>query len=237
MSKSLFLFFVLCAVLVSSPVWAVSGALGKIVVLTDDILIGSDMFDKEDSFEELLKKKIIDLYSEKMEVVTMAQEGATTVSSMAFVPQVLAEKPNLVIIAIGYNDALAKNNPDVVYNNLDNLLKELERAGAYVLLIGVEAPVWMEHSYATKFNNIYPRISQRYQVIYHNGFLKGVQGNPELTLEDRYHPNRLGVEKIVDNILPGLGPVIKTLRRVRSCERNPNGHNCEKYLPQDATKR
>lgn len=207
-------------------------AIGKVIVIGDDIILPNDGLNEADSFELQFEKKIAREYGGTVDVKTVAQEGATTVSAMALIPGVLAEKPEMVIVALGYNDALARNDPDVVYNNLENLLKELERGGAYIVLVGTEAPVWMDHAYTTRFNNIFPKISQRFRVMYHNGFLKGVQGDPLYTFEDRYHPNRLGVERIADNLLPSIGPLIKSLRRIRSCERNPRGYKCDEILKQ-----
>lgn len=203
---------------------------GKLVILSDDILIPHETLNEEDSFEAQMKQSVARAHSFPMDVKVMAQKGATTISAIGMVPLVLAEKPDMVIVAIGYNDALARNDPDVVYNNLDSLLKELERAGAYIVLVGIEAPVWMDHAYTTHFNSIYPKISQRFRVVYHNGFLKGVQGNLELTFEDLYTPNRMGIAKIVQNIVPTLEPLVQMLRRVQRCTDNPNAYRCEEYI-------
>lgn len=231
MNKSLcsFLLIFCLGIFISSSAHAF-GYLGKIVVLTDDLLNGKGIFDEKDYFDKQLQASIRKEFKFDMDVKVIAQDGATTISSMALIPMVLAENPDLVVIAIGYNDALAQNDPDVIYNNLDNLLRELERAGAYIMLIGIEAPAWMDHDYATRFNSVYPRISSRYHVMYHNGFIKGVQYDPKLTQEDRYHPNGFGIAQIVKNITPGISPIIDRLHRIRVCSRNPNAYKCDEYI-------
>ncbi len=230
MNKLLVLFLIGCLSLVATPAFAGWGDLGKIVILGDDILLPNDQLREEETFVPQMKARIRRDYGYHMAVKLYGQKGGTTISSVPLIPSVLAEKPDLVIVALGYNDALAKNDPDVVYNNLDNILRELERAGAYVLLVGVEAPVWMDHAYTTKFNNIFPKISQRYRIMYHNGFLKDVQGNPEMTFENRYHPTRLGISKIVDNLIPSMGPLVMHLRQMRICAKRPTAYKCDEYL-------
>lgn len=220
-------FFIMCG-----DARARGANLGNLVILGDDLLLGEGLQRPEDHVTKQLEAAIKEAYVKHFTVKLVAQKGGTTISSLALIPQVLAEKPAVVVVALGYNDALNRTDPDVVYNNLDTLLRELDRVGAYVLLLGVEAPVWMDHAYATRFNSIFPKISQRYRVIYHNGFLRGVQGDPELTQEDRYHPNRYGIAKIVDNIVPGLDPMVKSLRRMAACQRQSSAFWCKDYLPQ-----
>lgn len=222
--------FCMMVVGMASPAHAIKSDIGKVVILADDILLPNETLREGETFAEQLKEGLFTICNVRMEVRVIGQDGGNAISSLALVPHILSEKPRLVIVAIGYNDALSRTDPDVIYNNLDTLLKELERAGSYVMLIGVEAPVWMEHSYTTRFNNIFPRISQRYRVIYHNGFLKGIQGDPELTQEDRYHPNRLGIAKIVQNLLPGLDSVTRQIKRYDTCTKRPTAYKCDEFM-------
>ncbi len=206
---------------------------GKVVILGDDILNGKGLFEEEDHFDSQLEDHMRDLYHADFDAVTIAQDGGTTISSIQLIPHVMAEKPDLVIVAVGYNDALHRTNPDIVYNNLDTLLRELDRAGAFVMLVGIEAPQTIEHSYASAFNNVYPKLAQRYRVLYHNGFMKGVEGDPKLTQANRYHPNRFGVAKIIDNISPGLHQMLKQIKRMKYCTENSFAKRsdwCKKYV-------
>lgn len=228
---SLFIALALSLLVMGGDARARGANLGNLVILGDDLLMGEGLQNPEDHIVPQLEAAIKESYVKHFTVKLVAQKGGTTISSLALIPQVLAEKPAVVVVALGYNDALNRTDPDVVYNNLDTLLRELDRVGAYVLLLGVEAPVWMDHAYATRFNGVYPKISQRYRIMYHNGFLRGVQGDTELTQEDRYHPNRYGIAKIVENIIPGLEPMVKSLRRMAACQRQSSAYWCKDYLP------
>jgi acyl-CoA thioesterase I len=193
----------------------------KVVVMGDDLVNGQGLFAEDESFSvQLEKQNELEIKKKVLTVVTLAQDGGTTLSIVQLIPHVMAEEPDIVILVVGYNDAIARIDPDIIYNNLDTLLRELDRAGAYVMLVGVEAPYNAEHSYAERFNNIYPRLAQRYRVVYHNGFLTGVQGDTRYTQEDRYHPNRLGVERMVKNILPSTKMMIHTISRRFHCNAN-----------------
>lgn len=192
---------------------------GKVLVVGDDLLSGKGLFKDEDHFNVQLKSYLYENFHSDFEVVSLSQDGATSSSALALLPNIVAENPEIMILAVGYNDALRKTDTDIIYNNLDNLLKELDRAGVYVLLVGVEAPLRLDHAYATNFNNIYPKLAQRYRVVYNNGFLKGVQGSPRYTQEDRYHPNRFGITEIIKNITPGIAPMIRTLKNIAICRK------------------
>lgn len=207
----------------------------KIVVMGDDLVSGKGLFPEDERFDVALQRAGEDKSNAILNVVTIAQDGGTAVSLLPLIPHVMAEKPDIVVLVIGYNDALARNDPDVIYNNLDTLLKELDRVGAYVFIVGIEAPYDAEHSYAQRFNNIYPSLAQRYRVVYHNGFIANVQGYPLYTQEDRYHPNRLGVEIMAKNIAPSLVHMIETIRRRNYCNKSAyhrHKKGCQKYFAQ-----
>jgi acyl-CoA thioesterase-1 len=188
----------------------------KIVVLGDDLIGGEGLFSKEDGFDVQLKGKLEhDVLNERVDVVMFAETGTTLLSAIPLIPNVMAATPDIVIVAVGYNDALAGTEPDIVYNNLDILLRELDRVGAFVLLVGVEAPSTLPHEYAARFNSIYPTLAQRHRVGYHNGFLRDIEGDVRLTQSDLYHPNKFGVMKITESMFPAIKNMTLQIRRRR----------------------
>ena len=64
------------------------------------------------------------------------------------------------------------------------------------------APPNMGNDYAEKFNAIFPRLAEKYDVPLYPFFLDGVATVKSLQLADGEHPNTEGVAKMVEGFLP-----------------------------------
>jgi acyl-CoA thioesterase-1 len=62
----------------------------------------------------------------------------------------------------------------------------------------------MGTEYAEKFNPLYQKLADKYQVKLYPFFLDGVAADKSLLLEDGMHPNPQGVKTMVQNILPDV---------------------------------
>ena len=70
------------------------------------------------------------------QVVNAGVSGDTTAGGLARLDWALADKPDLVILALGANDALRGIDPVTVRDNLDKMVQKIEATGAKVLLSG-----------------------------------------------------------------------------------------------------
>jgi acyl-CoA thioesterase-1 len=140
-------------------------------------------------------------------VVNAGVSGDTTASGLALLDWTLAEKPDLVILALGGNDALRGIDPGAVRANLDKMIQKIEASDAKVLLLGMIAPANWGEEYKRAFDRIFPELAQAYHVPLYSFFLEGVAMKPELNQPDGIHPNEAGVSVLVDRI----GPVVARL--------------------------
>jgi acyl-CoA thioesterase-1 len=140
-------------------------------------------------------------------VVNTGVSGDTTTGGLARLDWALADKPDLVILALGANDALRGIDPATVRANLDKMLDKIKAAGAKVLVLGMLAPPNWGEAYDRAFDKIYPELAHAHQATLYPFFLEGVAMNPELNQPDGLHPNERGIEVLVDRI----GPVIAAL--------------------------
>lgn len=140
-------------------------------------------------------------------VVNAGVSGDTTTDGLARLDWALADKPDLVILALGANDALRGIDPATVRTNLDKMIDKIKAAHAEVLLLGMLAPANWGEAYDRAFDRIFPDLARAHQVALYPFFLEGVAMKPDLNQPDGLHPNARGVAVLVDHI----GPVVAGL--------------------------
>jgi acyl-CoA thioesterase-1 len=140
-------------------------------------------------------------------VVDAGVSGDTTTDGLARLDWALADKPDLVILALGANDALRGIDPKTVRTNLDKMLQKIKAAGAKVLILGMRAPPNWGEAYDRAFDEIFPELAQAHQATLYPFFLEGVAMKPDLNQPDGLHPNARGVGILVERI----GPVVEGL--------------------------
>jgi acyl-CoA thioesterase-1 len=141
-------------------------------------------------------------------VVNAGVSGDTTAGGLARLDWALADKPDLVILALGANDALRGIEPSTVRDNLDKMITKIEATGAKVLLLGMLAPPNWGEEYKRAFDQIFPELAHLHHLPLYPFFLEGVAMNPELNQPDGLHPNERGVAVLVDRIAPVVAGLI-----------------------------
>jgi acyl-CoA thioesterase-1 len=142
-------------------------------------------------------------------VVNAGVSGDTTAGGLERLDWALADKPDLVILALGANDALRGIDPTAVRNNLDKMLRRIKTTGAKVLLVGMLAPPNWGEEYKTEFDRIFPDLARTNGVPLYPFFLEGVAMKPELNQPDGLHPNERGVAVLVDRIAPVVARLVE----------------------------
>ena len=141
-------------------------------------------------------------------VVNAGVSGDTTTGGLARIDWALADRPQLVILALGANDALRGIDPAVVRHNLDAMIRKVKAHGAKLLLLGMRAPTNWGDAYERAFDRIFPDLARAYDVPLYPFFLQGVALKPELNQPDGLHPNERGVAVLVDHIAPYVARLI-----------------------------
>lgn len=136
------------------------------------------------------------------QVINAGVSGDTTAGGRARLDWMLQDKPDLLLVELGANDALRGLDPAQAEANLDAILAEAQQRQIPVLLAGMRAPRNLGADYVRRFEAIYPRLAKKYAVELYPFFLEGVAGVPALNQEDGLHPNAHGVEEIVRRMLP-----------------------------------
>ena len=139
--------------------------------------------------------------------------GDTSAGGRARLGWALSDNPDAVIIELGANDGLRGLNPSATERNLDAIIAEVKSRGIPVLLSGMRAPPNFGVEYAGEFNAIYPRLAERYDVLFDPFFLAGVAADPDLNQADGIHPNKEGVAVIIKRLMPILRDLTDRTRK------------------------
>jgi acyl-CoA thioesterase-1 len=190
------------------PRAASPAAVGLIIVFGDSFTAGLGLPSKE-AFPAQLEAR---LRAEDAAVTVIASgvSGETTSGGVARLNAALADRPRLVILELGTNDALRGVQPRLVRAHLAVMIARARSAGAAVLLTGVRAPVTWGEQYRQAFDEVYPRLAHELRVPLYPFFLAGVVGDRRLIQKDGLHPNREGVLVLASKIAPVVARLLET---------------------------
>jgi acyl-CoA thioesterase I len=135
-------------------------------------------------------------------VINHGVSGDTTAGGVERLDWMLADKPDIVLVELGANDALRALDPVGTERNLDIIVTRLKAAGVTVWLAGMLAPRNYGPEYAAQFDGLYKRLADKHDVPLYAFFLDGVAQDPALNQADGIHPNPRGVDIVVERILP-----------------------------------
>ncbi len=135
-------------------------------------------------------------------VINHGVSGDTTAGGLERLDWMLADKPDIVLVELGANDALRGSDPAAAERNLDAIITKLKAAGVTVWLAGMLAPRNFGPEYSKQFDGLYQRLADKHGVPLYPFFLDGVAQDPALNQADGIHPNPKGVDVVVERLLP-----------------------------------
>jgi acyl-CoA thioesterase-1 len=173
----------------------------KTIVAVGDSLTAGFGLDESNSYPALLEKKL-QVAGYKYRVVNGGVSGETSSGTLSRMEWILTLKPDIVILETGANDGLRGIDTQIVENNIRSILQLLEGRDVVVLLAGMRM-VWnLGPAYVSRFNSIYPKLAEEFDVLFFPFFLEGVATQSQLNLNDGIHPNAQGYKIITENIYP-----------------------------------
>lgn len=123
-----------------------------------------------------------------------------------------ADKPGIVILELGANDALRGLPLAMTQDNLNQMTRAAQKAGAKVLLIGMQVPPNYGRDYADHFAATFGQVARANKAALVPFLLKGVADAPnaaELFQSDRIHPIAAAHPTILNNVWPELKKLLK----------------------------
>lgn len=148
-----------------------------------------------------------------VKVVNASVSGETTSGGRSRLVALLAQhQPSHVVIELGGNDALRglplKNTED----NLNWMTQTAQKAGAKVLLVGMQVPPNYGTDYTNRFAGLFAGVAQANQASVVPFLLKGVADGPDPTRlfqADRIHPRAEAHPQMLANVWPELKKLLR----------------------------
>jgi acyl-CoA thioesterase-1 len=204
------------AALASGPgAWAqtpASAAQGETVLVVGDSLSAEYGLKRGTGWVPLLEKQLAG-EKKSAKVVNASISGDTTSGGRSRLPALLAQhKPAVVVIELGGNDALRGLPLDMTEQNLSAMTQVAKKAGARVLLVGMQVPPNYGGAYAATFSGLFAKIAKAEKVALVPFFLKGIAdvADPVANFQaDRIHPNEQSQARMLANVWPELKKLIK----------------------------
>ena len=142
--------------------------------------------------------------------VNASISGETTAGGLRRLPEDLKRhKPDLVVIALGANDALRGQPVQGIRANLEQMVKLTRTARAEPVLVGIMIPPNYGIDYAAQFRDLYPSLAARLKAPLVPFLLEGVAEKPELFQPDQLHPTGAAQPRILDNVWKVLEPLLR----------------------------
>ena len=180
----------------------------SIVVLGDSISAGYGI-EVEQGWVALLQKKLLATNS-NYSISNASISGDTTAGGLARIDPILtAQNPAILLLQLGANDGLRGLSPVEMKNNLAEIVRRAQKAGAKVILLGMKIPPNYGKRYVDMFYTIYPKLAKELDIPLVPFLLEDVALNKDLMQADGLHPNAKAQPILADKIEPYLFPLLK----------------------------
>lgn len=145
-------------------------------------------------------------------VVNASISGDTTSGGRSRLGALLTQhRPTVVVIALGANDALRGLPLNMTRDNLSAMTQAAQKAGARVLLVGIQVPPNYGGNYGAQLTAAYAHVAKTYDTGLTPFLLKGIADVPDALKwfqTDRLHPNEQAQPILLDNVWPELKKVL-----------------------------
>ena len=200
------------ALVFAATTQAAAAAAADTILIVGDSLSAEYGLKRGTGWVPLLEKQLV---SEKKtaKVVNASISGDTTSGGRSRIAALLTtHKPTIVVIELGGNDALRGLPLDMTEANLTTMTQAAKKAGAKVLLLGMQVPPNYGGAYGATFSGLFSKVAKAEKVALMQFFLKGVADVPDVAGQfqaDRIHPNEQAQPKMLANVWPELQKLLK----------------------------
>lgn len=182
-----------------------------ILCLGDSLTAGYGL-DQSQAYPALLQEKI-DRLGWNFQVINAGLSGETTSGGLRRLDWFLKRKIDVLILALGGNDALRGIALDSTEKNLDEIMTRTQTRypGVKIILSGMLIPPNWGTDYPNKFRAIFPEIAKKHKAQLIPFLLEGVGGKPQLNFPDGIHPTAEGHQIVSENVWKVLKPILAAI--------------------------
>jgi acyl-CoA thioesterase-1 len=144
------------------------------------------------------------------QVANASVSGETTAGGMRRLAEDMKRhQPAIVLIELGANDALRGQPVREIRANLERMIRQVRRAHAQPVLVGLMIPPNYGIDYAREFREMYPSVARQERVPLVPFLLAGIADNPDFFQADQLHPTAAAQPHIADNVWSALEPLLR----------------------------
>jgi acyl-CoA thioesterase-1 len=202
----------IAAALAAGCATAATAADGQTILVVGDSLSAEYGLKRGTGWVALLQKRLAE-QKIPAQVVNASISGDTTSGGRSRLPALLAQhKPDILVIELGANDALRGLPLGMTEENLSWMAAAGKKAGAKVLLVGIQVPPNYGTAYSNRFTGLYQAVARTQAAALAPFMLKGVADAADpvrLFQADRIHPKEAAHPTILENIWPVLEPLLR----------------------------
>jgi len=173
---------------------------GPLVAFLGDSLTSGWRLREEEAYPALVAEALA-ARGRRIRVLNAGRSGDTVAQGLARLPRVLQRRPDVLVVALGVNDALRALPATAAEAGLRRIVAQARHAGARVVLVGVGGPRAPD-ARLRAFGVIYARVAAEERVPLVADLLDGVSGHEEKLFADGLHPNAAGQEQLAENVRP-----------------------------------
>jgi acyl-CoA thioesterase-1 len=193
---------------------------GATVVFLGDSLTAGFGVDEDQAYPALVAAALAER-GIAARVVNAGVSGDTSAGGLARIDWLLRQRPDLLVVELGANDALRGQPLAGIESNLRAIVAKATAAGATVLLVGMQIPTNYGPEYTAGFRDLYPRLAKETNVALLPFLLEGVAARPELNQGDGIHPNPEGHKRVAATVLAALEPLLRDAERKKASVQKP----------------
>lgn len=184
-------------------------AAAKTVLVVGDSLSAEYGIARGTGWVPLLGARLAQRYP-NYRIVNASISGDTTSGGLARLPALLArDKPAIVVLELGSNDALRGLPLNVTEQNLGAMTQRSAQAGARVLIVGMQIPPNYGRDYAQRFMNVFPAVAQAGHAALVPFLLDGIAADRSLFQADGLHPIASAQPRLMENVWKVLEPMLE----------------------------
>ena len=150
------------------------------------------------------------LKGQSINVINGSVSGSTSSGGLNRAEWTLSDTDiDLMILCLGANDMLRGIQPNETEQNLEKIIKIAQAKDIKIILAGMLAPSSHGVEYKKNFDQIYSKLSKKYNIDLIPFLLEGVALNPNLNQSDGMHPNKEGTVVISQTLEKNILKYIK----------------------------
>jgi len=145
---------------------------------------------QKEGWVSLLNQQFIEQKS-SLKIINASISGETTAGGLARLPHILKKNDvDYLLIELGANDGLRGFSPNIIKNNLLQIIQLAHKQHIIVLLMDIRIPPNYGARYNKLFNKTFSDIAKKLGIKLLPFFIKDIAIKPTLMQGDGIHPNK-----------------------------------------------